>query len=108
MEAALDLDVGAVVRLGLGGAGTAAALIVRRTDLIYGCQFITPLGQDRVDAAFKYTEILASIGGSSGMDLADDDAIGGSERWPRRTRMALLLGSAGALWTAIIFGWHAI
>lgn len=108
VETPLDLEVGAIVRLGLGGAGTAAARIVRRTEILYGCQFITPLSTDRVDAAFKYTEILSMMGGSGNMDIADDNAFDESDRLSRRIRLAVLLGSAGATWAAIIAGWHAI
>ena len=107
VEAPLDLQVGGIVRLGLGGAGTASARIIRRADSTYGCQFLQPLGADRVEAAFKYNEILASIG--SAVDVpVDIGALDEPYRWSRRARVGVMLGSAAAAWAAVLIVWFAI
>lgn len=122
VDAALDLEIGAVVGLGLGGAGTASARIIRRANSIYGAQFLQPLAPDRVDAAFRYSASVASI--SSAADIADvdeqgddqaghdetdnDDQTGKQEKFSRRTRLAIMVASGGLAWAAVALVWVAI
>ncbi len=122
VEAVLDLQIGAIVGLGLGGAGTASARIIRRTNSTYGAQFLQPLSPDRVDAAFKYSEILASIGSGADVAVDDDDSdsqhgtdrsaddyrLGNHDKFSRRTRLTVMAASGSIAWAAIILVWRAI
>ncbi|MGU3390529.1 PilZ domain-containing protein [Sphingomonas sp. M1A8_2b] len=114
VDAPMDLAVGAIVRLGLGGAGTAPAQIVRRTNSTYGAEFLEPLSPEKVAAAFRYSEILATIGGNTDGDSTDDvkhfddDRVENTDRWSRRTRIVVMLSSAGAAWAALVLVWLAV
>lgn len=109
VEAALDLKIGAIVGLGLGGAGTASARIVRRANSTYGAQFLQPLAPDRVDAAFKYSAMLASISGAADVDGSDDDyGLGKHDKLSRRTRLAVMAASGTIAWAAVVLVWLAI
>ena len=117
VDAPLDLEIGALVGLGLGGAGTASARIIRRANSTYGAQFLQPLDPDRVDAAFKYSEILASIGGNaavvSGEDRVedggvDDHRLGEPDKLSRRTRLAVMLAAGSVAWGAVVLVWLVI
>lgn len=58
----VDLPIGTLVSLGLAGAGSRAAKIMRRRDNGYGCAFMKSLSHDDIDRAFRGQEaILAEI-----------------------------------------------
>jgi hypothetical protein len=62
ITANVDLPIGTLVSLGLSGAGSRAAKIVRRRDNGYGCVFMKALTDDEIGRAFKGQEaILAEI-----------------------------------------------
>lgn len=106
--APLDLEIGAIVRIGLGGAGAASARVIRRAESSYGCQFLQPLGQDRVDAAFKYSEILTAIGAAAPTNINEQDIPYEADRWDRSTRLAVILGAGGAAWAALAIAWYSL
>lgn len=122
VEVALDLEIGAIVGLGLGGAGTATARIIRRANSTYGAQFLQPLAPERVDAAFKYSENLASIGSAADSGVVDEqseDQTGNDEgvddyrfknhdKFSRRTRLAIMAASGSIAWAAVVLVWIAI
>ncbi|RYD87226.1 MAG: hypothetical protein EOP61_36000 [Sphingomonadales bacterium] len=57
-----DLPIGTLVSLGLSGAGSRAARIVRRRDNVYGCAFMVALSQDDMARAFTGQEsVLADL-----------------------------------------------
>ncbi|WP_066800051.1 PilZ domain-containing protein [Sphingomonas soli] len=57
-----DLPIGTLVSLGLSGAGSRAARIVRRRDNVYGCAFMVALSADDMARAFKGQEsVLADL-----------------------------------------------
>ncbi|NYT42750.1 PilZ domain-containing protein [Sphingomonas sp. R-74633] len=58
----LDLPVGTLVSLGLSGAGSRAAKVVRRNGSTYGCAFMKALTEEEIAHAFKGQEhILADL-----------------------------------------------
>lgn len=58
----LDLPVGTLVSLGLSGAGSRVAKIVRRKDNTYGCAFMKALTEEEIARAFKGQEaVLADL-----------------------------------------------
>lgn len=58
----LDLPVGTLVSLGLSGAGSRAAKIVRRSGNSYGCAFMKALTEEEIAHAFRGQEhILADL-----------------------------------------------
>lgn len=57
-----DLPIGTLVSLGLSGAGSRAARIVRRRDNVYGCAFMAALSAEDIERAFKGQEsVLADL-----------------------------------------------
>jgi len=58
----LDLPLGTLVSLGLSGAGSRAARIVRRRGNGYGCAFMVALSEEDIARAFKGREsVLADL-----------------------------------------------
>ncbi|WP_264938358.1 PilZ domain-containing protein [Sphingomonas caeni] len=58
----VDLPIGTLVSLGLSGAGSRAAQVMRRRDNGYGCAFMKALSDEEIGRAFKGQEaILAEI-----------------------------------------------
>lgn len=58
----IDLPVGTLVSLGLSGAGSRAAKVVRRSGNTHGCAFMKALTEDEIAHAFKGQEqVLADL-----------------------------------------------
>lgn len=58
----VDLPIGTLVSLGLSGAGSRAARIMRKRDHSYGCAFMKALTDEEIGRAFKGQEaILAEL-----------------------------------------------
>lgn len=58
----LDLPVGTLVSLGLSGAGSRAAKVVRHSGRTYGCAFMKALTEEEIAHAFRGQEqILADL-----------------------------------------------
>jgi len=58
----IDLPVGTLVSLGLSGAGSRAAKVVRRSGSTYGCAFMKALTEEEIAHAFRGQEhILADL-----------------------------------------------
>jgi hypothetical protein len=58
----IDLPIGTLVSLGLSGAGSRAARVMRRRGDSYGCAFMTALTDEEIGRAFKGSEdILADL-----------------------------------------------
>ncbi|MES2989081.1 MAG: PilZ domain-containing protein [Pseudomonadota bacterium] len=58
----IDLPLGTLVSLGLSGAGSRAAQIMRRRGNSYGCAFMAPLSSEDITRAFKGQEsVLADL-----------------------------------------------
>ncbi|HSI16387.1 MAG TPA: PilZ domain-containing protein [Sphingomonas sp.] len=58
----IDLPIGTLVSLGLSGAGSRAARIMRRRDNGYGCAFMKALTDEEIGRAFRGQEaVLAEI-----------------------------------------------
>jgi hypothetical protein len=58
----VDLPIGTLVSLGLSGAGSRVAMIMRKRADSYGCAFMRALTDDEIGRAFKGQEaILAEI-----------------------------------------------
>ncbi|MDH4744788.1 PilZ domain-containing protein [Sphingomonas sp. CBMAI 2297] len=58
----LDLPEGTLVSLGLSGAGSRAAKVVRRSGNTYGCAFMKALTEEEIAHAFRGQEhVLADL-----------------------------------------------
>jgi len=76
----IDLPIGTLVSLGLSGAGSRVARILRRQGNSYGCAFMAALSPEDIERAFKGQEnVLAEL--SARLDarfrLAEDGRTGG-------------------------------
>lgn len=85
------------IRLGLAGAGTVDATIVRRDGAVHGCEFDTSLSPAQSAMAF---------GVSSVVDFAAIDAQPLPppvlQGWSRPVKLAVWLGGAVAAWTVVV------
>lgn len=71
----IDLPIGTLVSLGLSGAGSRAARILRRRNNGYGCAFMKPLTDEDINRAFKGQEaILAELSSAIEARFAFADA----------------------------------
>lgn len=99
------LPIGAVVRIGLCGAGVQEARIVRRDGDGYGCAFLEPLSTARMATAFTAAAVV------QGQFAANDTGAAPiaqpvDTKWPRQIRLAVLaLGSVAAWAAALSIGW---
>lgn len=91
---AKHLAVGTAVRLGLAGAGTAAARVVRQDGDEHGCEFETPLTVAQLQSAF-------TSAGVTRVSPTDGD-FRKPDRWPAGVRLAILLGFGAAAWAVAI------
>ncbi len=89
------IAVGASVRLGLAGAGSANARVVRRDGDDHGCEFHWPLTAAQLDSAFSYAEV-SDITPREQMDVDDP-----GPRWPRILRLAIFAIGGAAAWAAV-------
>jgi len=92
-----ELVVGTTITLGLPGFGSAQAVIVRRDDTSYGCQFVEQLAPAAFTAAFgpsnvvvaPFRTIFAPLGTLS------EPVI---EPWSASARVRLIIGGSIILW----------
>lgn len=91
------LPVGTPVRLGLAGAGTAAAQVVRVDGDEHGCAFDRPLSLKQFESAFTSGAVIRTS--SVAADVAEIDA---GEQWPRAVRMAIFIGGGVAAWGGVV------
>lgn len=55
-----DLPVGTLVSIGLGGSGVREAKVVRRDGAEHGCEFLVPLPQWAMKAAFRGQDAMVA------------------------------------------------
>lgn len=92
-----DLAAGTQVCVGLDGAGTQKAVIVWRSDHVYGCEFLEPLTRERMAKAFTKASIARGR-----FPKADDEVPGPVvEKWPHSVRLALLAAGAVGSWALL-------
>ncbi len=99
IETAVTLSVGDAARIGLAGAGTVDGRVVRTANDGVAVMFDRPLASDELDQAFTGAQVIQpwdQIGDST--DISD-----AYERWPRRTRAMIAVGSAVTLWALIFY-----
>ena len=89
------IPVGASVRLGLAGPGSANARVVRRDGDDHGCEFHWPLTAAQLDSAFTCAEVS---GITPGDEMGVDDP---GRRWPRMVRLAIFVIGGAAAWAAV-------
>jgi PilZ domain len=89
------IAIGATVRLGLAGAGSANARVVRRDGDDHGCEFHWPLTAAQLDSAFTYAEVSDITPGD---EMHVDDP---GPRWPRIVRLAIFVIGGAAAWAAV-------
>lgn len=94
----VSFDVGARIRVGLGGAGVQLGEIVWRDGQAYGCVFAQPLSRQRMATAFGTADVIAGRIGTR-TELVDYPEI--FEKWPRKLRLLLALGAGGLAWVAV-------
>jgi hypothetical protein len=84
----VDLPIGTLVSLGLSGAGSRAARIMRRRDNGYGCAFMKALTDEEIGRAFRgQEEVLAEI--SSALEARFAFVEGERAKPMNRVRMLL-------------------
>lgn len=96
-----ELVVGARITLGLPGFGSAQAVILRRDDTSYGCQFVEQLAPAAFTAVFgpsnvvvaPFRTILTQPG-----TLAEPVI----ETWSRTARARLIVGGSIVLWALVL------
>ncbi|WBH17100.1 PilZ domain-containing protein [Sphingomonas radiodurans] len=91
------LPIGTPIRLGLAGAGTAAAQVVRVDGDDHGCAFDPPLSPNQLEAAFTSGTVIQTPGLTSGAGEIDT-----GEPWPRAVRTAIFIGGGAAAWVAVV------
>ena len=96
-----ELVVGTTITLGLPGFGSAQAVIVRRDDKSYGCQFVEQLAPAAFTAAFgpsnvvvaPFRTIFAPVGTLSEPEI---------EPWSVSARVRLMIGGSIILWAVAL------
>lgn len=85
------------VRLGLAGAGTVEATIVRRDGAVNGCVFDAPLSPAQSAMAFG----VSSVVDFAGVDTQSfpPPAV---TAWPKPVKLAVWLGGAVAAWGVVL------
>ena len=94
---AQPLPVGALVRLGLAGAGVASARVTRREGKAHGCEFETPLTPAQLESAFTASNAVRATVGSAGNDQGASH-----DNWPGAVRAAIFVGGGAAAWAAVV------
>jgi hypothetical protein len=93
-----DLPVPSIVTIALSGTGTFAARIVRRDGDRFGCAFVVPLPEEAVAAA-RAVDTVVPLAAAVLPAPASEPSI---QRFPVRTRVLIIIGSALAAWGLLI------
>lgn len=92
------LPIGSVVQVGLVGAGTAQATIVRRHENHHGAAFLRTLTPSQLDAAFgSSTVVRVQFPQVDGMFIAPVR----EDKWPRPVRALVWLTGAALPWAVL-------
>lgn len=85
--------------IGLTGAGVNAARVVRRTSDGWACEFLQPISVDQFRAALTaQSTVTTAPWTGQGTNDQQEPAV---KRWPFAARIAFIVGSSLALWSAI-------
>lgn len=94
----LLLPVDTIITVGLAGAGSAQATIVRRDGDRHGAAFLRPLTPQQLTDAFAGGAAIHPLF----VDATEEVSSWPSdERWPRPTRGAVMIASALTAWGAV-------
>lgn len=91
--APIQLPVGARIAIGLSGAGSAEATIVRSSGGMHACLFDRVLSDADMQMAFTGTAIVRLTEPAASWEETD--------RWARHTRYRLVLGLGALAWIAV-------
>lgn len=94
----VDVGVGEIVRVGLSGAGVVEAVVVRREDTLYACQFVRPISDAMIADAFSNTLRVHPL--YSGV-VGGDERIALPSRWPGFVRVGLFGATTALIWYGI-------
>jgi len=86
--------IGERLRIELPQAVSAAAKIVWQNACSYGCELEASLSRGAVSAALLKGEPQARLDEQSG-------GAGAADRWPKPTRLGLIVGGSALLWAMI-------
>lgn len=105
-----DLTVGEVIQVDLPEAGGRSAMVVWRSDQLFGCQFERPIAKGAVSASLLRspptapTETVVPPAPQEPslirQGAADVDS-GDVQRWPLRTRALVIVGLSVASWALV-------
>jgi hypothetical protein len=97
------LALDASLSVGIPGIGVLPAQVTRIDGRLYGCAFNTPISQVMVDAALSAGVVLQLTQFEEDVQQtnADPTSMVSYDRWPRRTRVALIFGTSVALWMGL-------
>lgn len=98
LSSAVALTPGTRIRLGLSGGGVVEGAINRQVGDRYGCEFIHPLTDQQMHAAFGAGALVEGRFGPIVHNIADHDTA----RWPRPVRGTVMIGMAVLTWLTII------
>ena len=110
IEAAEELKVGENISIGLSGIGVRTARIVWQEAGRFGCEFKQPLQHFEVAGAFSASTVVAApfAAQATAPAVVKFSVEPHVERWPLRSRVALMVSTSAALWAAILVGAHAL
>lgn len=96
-----ELTIGTIITLGLPGFGSAQAVIVRRHETGYGCQFVEPLAPAAFATAFGTSNVVAAPFRTM---LTQPGSLAEPviETWSTPARMRLIVGGSIALWVLVL------
>jgi hypothetical protein len=100
VETTTMLPIGSTLRIGIAGIPITTLEVVRSSDRMLGCEFLTPLTPDQVATA-------GTVGTLRRLDITDYVAAPApapvvDTRWSLRRRLVFIAGTSVTLWTAIL------
>jgi len=100
MESSEVFHPGQTIWIGLTGGGASAARVVRQTADGWACQFLQPISEQECQAARVARPVVTTPWAGLGAAGTTEPEMA---RWPLLARVAFIVGSSLALWTAIFW-----
>jgi hypothetical protein len=100
VETTTMLPIGSTLRIGIAGVPITTLEVVRTSERMLGCEFVTPLTPEQV-------AIAGTVGTLRRLDITDFLEVpaprsGGGRRWSLRRRLVFIAGTSVALWSALL------
>jgi hypothetical protein len=98
LRSSIALSPGIRIRLGLAGGGVAEGTIIRQFGDNYGCEFVHPLTDAQMQAAFGTDALVRGNFGQA----TTSPAVEATPRWPRPLRATVMIGLAVMAWLTVL------